>query len=172
MIYVAQFYLKISSAMSGVDVPCPGFDPCKRLKDNGQRIAKLAKMWGIPFEFRGLAGKWESFTARDFNLRDDEVLAVKLCCIHTIHDECVLSGSPRELLLKRVRSLNPKVHMELRQRTTAILPHSICDVVYCSGPTPGNLACRALVADFAYSTLLSVRKGNPASYGLISDYSI
>ncbi|KAG0603507.1 hypothetical protein M758_10G098800 [Ceratodon purpureus] len=95
--------------MTGVDFPYPGFDPLKKINDTGQRIAKIAKMWGIPFEFRGLTGKWESFTARDFDLRTDEVLAVKTCYTHTIHDDCVLSGSPRELVLKRIRSLNPKV---------------------------------------------------------------
>ena len=95
--------------MAGVDFPYPGFDPLKKINDTGQRIAKIAKMWGIPFEFRGLTGKWESFTARDFDLRTDEVLAVKTCYTHTIHDDCVLSGSPRELVLKRIRSLNPKV---------------------------------------------------------------
>jgi hypothetical protein len=96
--------------VAGVDLPYPGFDPLKKLNDTGQRIAKLAETWGIPFEFQGIAvRKWESYTARDFDLRSDEVLAVKVCHSHTIYDDCVLSGSPRELILKRIRSLNPKV---------------------------------------------------------------
>lgn len=95
---------------TGVDLPYPGFDPLKKINDTGQRIAKLAGTWGIPFEFQGIAvRKWESYTARDFDLRSDEVLAVKVCNSHTIYDDCVLSGSPRELMLKRIRSLNPKV---------------------------------------------------------------
>lgn len=99
--------------MAGIDHPYPGVDPCKKINETGQRLAEFAKKWGVPFEFQALAGKWESFTARDFDLRDDEVLVVKACCMSKVHDECVLSGSPRELLLKRIRSLNPKVYMEL-----------------------------------------------------------
>jgi hypothetical protein len=95
--------------MTGVDHPYPGIDPCKKINETGNRLAKFAKKWGVPFEFQAFAGKWESFKARDFDLRDDEVLVVKVCNVRKIHDESVLSGSPRELSLKRIRSLNPKV---------------------------------------------------------------
>lgn len=95
--------------MTGVDYPYPGVDPCKKINETGNRLAEFAKKWGVPFEFQAFAGKWESFKARDFDLRDDEVLVVQACNMRKNHDECVLSGSPRELSLKRIRSLNPKV---------------------------------------------------------------
>lgn len=108
------------SAVAGIDHPYPGVDPCMKINEIGQRLAGFAKRWGVQFEFQALAGKWESFTARDFDLKDDEVLVVKSCCMHKIYDECVLSGSPRELLLKRIRSLNPKVNMDSRKDYAAI----------------------------------------------------
>lgn len=95
--------------ITGVDVPYPGEDPCWKIEQTGRRLAEFAKMWNVPFEFHALAGKWESFTARDFNLRSDEVLAVITHRLHNILDVSVLGASPRELLLRRIRSLNPKV---------------------------------------------------------------
>lgn len=76
----------------------------------GRRLEQFAKKYRVPFEFQALAGNWESFTARDINIRKDEVLAVSAHRAHLIHDEGVLSASPREVLLRRMRSLNPKVH--------------------------------------------------------------
>lgn len=99
--------------MAGVDVPYPGEDPCWKIEQTGRRLAEFAKMWNVPFEFHALAGKWESFTARDFNLRSDEVLAVITHRLHNILDVSVLGASPRELLLRRIRSLNPKVNRKL-----------------------------------------------------------
>lgn len=95
--------------ITGVDVPYPGDDPCWKIHQTGRRLAEFAKMWNVPFEFHALAGKWESFTAKDFNLRSDEVLAVTSHKMHNILDESVLGSSPRELLLRRIRSLNPKL---------------------------------------------------------------
>lgn len=101
----------LSCAVAAVDHPWPGFDPCEKVNETGQRIAKFAERYGIPFEYHGFVGKFESFKARDFDLRDDEMLAVISVNMHRISDDCVLSGSPRELLLKRIRSLNPKVRV-------------------------------------------------------------
>ncbi|KAG0566949.1 hypothetical protein KC19_7G099200 [Ceratodon purpureus] len=95
--------------MTGVDYPSPGDDPCRKIHETGRRLAEFAKRWGVPFEYHALAGEWESFTAKDFNLRDDEVLAVTSVKVHHISDESVVGASPRELLMRRIRSLNPKV---------------------------------------------------------------
>jgi hypothetical protein len=99
-----------SSAVSGIDIPYPGDDPLKKLHGLGRRLEKFANWYGVPFEFQALAGNWESFTARDIDIRKDEVLAVSSHRTHLVHDEGVLGASPRELLLRRIRSLNPKVN--------------------------------------------------------------
>lgn len=95
--------------MAGIDYAYPGNDPALKINETGRRLAEFAKSYGVPFEFVPLAGNWESFTARDMNLRDDEVLAVCSDRLHTLLDESVMATSPRELVLRRIRSMNPKV---------------------------------------------------------------
>ncbi|KAG0603505.1 hypothetical protein M758_10G098700 [Ceratodon purpureus] len=95
--------------ITGIDYPYPGNDPALKINETGRRLAAFAKDCKVPFEFVALAGSWESFTARDMNLRDDEVLAVCSDRLHTLLDESVMATSPREVVLRRIRSMNPKV---------------------------------------------------------------
>ena len=99
--------------MAGIDLPFPGDDSCKKVRLTGERLAEFAKKWGVQFEFQAFAGNWEDFTAKDFKLRDDEVLAVFSYKAHQITDECLVGVSPRELWLRRIRSLNPKVNISI-----------------------------------------------------------
>ena len=101
----------IFSAMAGIEFPHSGDDPLKNLNETGRRLEEFAKKWAVPFEYHALAGsKWELFTQKDFDLRKEEVLAVTTSKMHLVNDEGVLGASPRELVLRRIRSLNPKVH--------------------------------------------------------------
>jgi hypothetical protein len=73
-------------------------------------LARLAKTMGVPLEFHAIAEKWEAITPAHLLLREDEVLAVN-CMFRLRHllDESVTAASPRNLLLSRIKSLNPKV---------------------------------------------------------------
>jgi hypothetical protein len=95
---------------AGIDRPQPGFRPSERIRETGQRLARLAKSMGVPFEFHAIAEKWEAITPANLLLREDEVLAVN-CLFRLRHllDESVTAASPRNLLLSRIKSLNPKV---------------------------------------------------------------
>lgn len=95
---------------AGIDRPQPGFRPSERIRETGRRLGKLAKQMGIPFEFHAIAEKWDAITPANLMLREDEVLAVN-CLFRLRHllDESVTAASPRNLLLSRIRSLNPKV---------------------------------------------------------------
>ena len=97
--------------MAGIDYPYPGNDPALKINETGRRLEEFAKGCSLPFEFVAMPGNWESFTARDMNLRDDEVLAVCSDRMHTLLDESVMAASPREVVLRRIRSMNPKVHI-------------------------------------------------------------
>jgi hypothetical protein len=81
--------------MVGIDYPYPGNDSALKINETGRRLAEFAKTCKVPFEFVALAGSWESFTAR----------------LHTLLDESVMATSPREGVLRRIRSMDPKVHM-------------------------------------------------------------
>jgi hypothetical protein len=97
--------------VAGIDVPHPGNDPCLKIHETKGRLEAIAKIWNVQLEFVALAGSWESFTARDMNLREDEVLAVCSDKLHSLLDESVMATSPREVVLRRIRSMNPKVHI-------------------------------------------------------------
>ncbi|XP_024386838.1 scarecrow-like protein 14 [Physcomitrium patens] len=95
--------------MTVIDSASPGDDPASKLHETGRRLTAFAKDVNLPFEFVGLAGNWESFTARDMNLRDDDVLLVYSVGLHRLLDASVVASSPREVVLRRIRSINPKV---------------------------------------------------------------
>ncbi|KAG0614073.1 hypothetical protein M758_6G149500 [Ceratodon purpureus] len=99
--------------ITGIDRPQPGFRPSARIQDTGRRLARLAQTMGVPFEFHAIAEKWEAITPANLLLRDDEVLAVN-CMFRLRHllDESVTAASPRNLLLSRIRSLNPKIFVQ------------------------------------------------------------
>uniref|UniRef100_A0A7I4FJP5 GRAS family protein n=1 Tax=Physcomitrium patens TaxID=3218 RepID=A0A7I4FJP5_PHYPA len=90
-----------------------GFRPSARIQDTGRRLAKLAKQMGVPFEFHAIAEKWEAITPAHLLLRDDEVLAVNsMFRFRHLLDESVTAASPRNLVLSRIRSLNPKIFVQ------------------------------------------------------------
>lgn len=99
--------------ITGIDVPHPGNDPCLKIHETKGRLEAIAKIWNVQLEFVALAGSWESFTARDMNLREDEVLAVCSDKLHSLLDESVMATSPREVVLRRIRSMNPKVFVHV-----------------------------------------------------------
>jgi hypothetical protein len=108
---------------SGIDLPQSGFRPSERIQETGRRLARVAEHWGVPFEFHAIAEKWEAITPAHLLLRNDEVLAVN-CAFRLRHllDESVVAASPRDLVLNRIRSMNPKV-------TDGFFCHSI--VLFC-----------------------------------------
>jgi hypothetical protein len=68
---------------------------------------------GVPFEFHAIAEKWEAITPAHLLLKEDEVLAVNsVFRLRHLLDESVTAASPRNLLLSRIRSLNPKIFVE------------------------------------------------------------
>jgi len=99
--------------ITGIDRPQPGFTPSGRIQETGRRLAELAKMKGVPFEFHAIAEKWEAITPTHLMLREDEVLAVNsMYRLHHLLDEQVTAASPRTLVLNRIRSINPKVFVQ------------------------------------------------------------
>ena len=113
MVLVAKVYcslLHIVLFWTGIDRPQPGFKPSERIQETGRRLAKLAKELKVPFEYHAIAEKWEAISPAHLFLKDDEVLVVN-CMFRFRHvlDETVTAASPRDLVLSRIRSMNPKV---------------------------------------------------------------
>lgn len=89
-------------------------NPLSRVEGCGRRLAKFAERLGVPFEYHGLAQRFEEITPAKISLRDYEVLAVT--CHYRLHylmDETVVATHPRKSVLTTIRRLNPKVSLYL-----------------------------------------------------------
>lgn len=96
--------------ITGIDCPQPGFRPAERVEETGCRLADYAKSFGVPFEYKAIASKWENVDVEELSLRSDEVLVVN-CLYRMRHllDETVVVESPRNIVLNKIRKMNPRV---------------------------------------------------------------
>ncbi|KAL4558225.1 hypothetical protein LXL04_036423 [Taraxacum kok-saghyz] len=94
--------------ITGIDLPQPGFRPADRVVETGQRLSNLCKRFNVPFEFHGIAKKWEDITIEELNL-DKNVLTVvnSVNRLRNILDETVIENSPRDAVLRLIRQINP-----------------------------------------------------------------
>lgn len=96
--------------ITGIDFAQPGFQKNNRVEETGRRLAAKAKELGVEFEYHAIAGKWETITAAQLALRDDETLIVNsMFRLRNLLDETVMASSPRKMVLSKIHSLNPKV---------------------------------------------------------------
>ncbi|KAJ7537309.1 hypothetical protein O6H91_11G000500 [Diphasiastrum complanatum] len=100
--------------ITGIDFPQPGIKPSERVEDTGRRLSEFAQSCGVPFEYHSLAvTKWEDIQPSSLFLRHDEVLAINcMFRLRNLLDETVMAESPRNKLLARIRSMQPKVFVE------------------------------------------------------------
>ncbi|KAG1371715.1 Scarecrow-like protein 9 [Cocos nucifera] len=96
--------------ITGIDVPQPGFRPTERIEETGRRLADYAKSFNVPFEYQGIASKWENIRVEDLKIDKDEVLIVS--CFYRFRnlvDETVVVDSPRNKVLDTIRKMSPDV---------------------------------------------------------------
>ena len=93
-----------------IEVPEPGFRPRKRIELIGKRLADYAKSFNVPFEYEGIASKWENVKVEDLKIADDEVVIVN-CAVNSqkLSDEGNGSDSPRDIFLNTIRKIKPRV---------------------------------------------------------------
>ncbi|XP_008784607.2 scarecrow-like protein 9 [Phoenix dactylifera] len=96
--------------ITGIDVPQPGFRPTERIEETGRRLADYAKSFDVPFEYQGIASKWETIRVEDLGIDRDEVVVVNcLYRFRNLVDETVIVDSPRNKVLNTIRKMNPDV---------------------------------------------------------------
>nr|GMC92812.1 scarecrow-like protein 14 [Ipomoea batatas] len=99
--------------ITGIDLPQPGFRPAERVEETGKRLANYAERFNVPFEFNAIAKKWETIKVEDIKINKDEVLVVNcLFRLRNLLDETVVVNSPRDIVLKLIRELNPHVFIQ------------------------------------------------------------
>lgn len=99
--------------ITGIEFPQPGFRPAERIEETGRRLEDYAKSFGVPFEYQAIATKWENLDVEELGLRSDEVLVVNcLGRLRNLLDETVVQDSPRNIVLNKIRSMNPRVFIQ------------------------------------------------------------
>ncbi|KAK3034281.1 hypothetical protein RJ639_032216 [Escallonia herrerae] len=94
--------------ITGIDFPQPGFRPAERIEEAGRRLADYAQTYNVPFEYRAIAKKWETVNVEELKIDKDEFLVVN--CLYrskNLLDETVSVDSPKTIVLKLMRKINP-----------------------------------------------------------------
>ena len=94
--------------LTGVDLPAPGADPGRVLREVGEELTSLAARHGLPFSYQARAVPMEELRVDHLDLRADETLVVNLAlALHhsptdSTHGVCV-----RDQVLTRLREWAP-----------------------------------------------------------------
>ncbi|KAG7605326.1 Scarecrow-like transcription factor PAT1 [Arabidopsis thaliana] len=93
----------------------------------GNRLAKLAKQFNVPFEFNSVSVSVSEVKPKNLGVRPEEALAVNFAFVlHHMPDESVSTENHRDRLLRMVKSLSPKVvtlvEQESNTNTAAFFP--------------------------------------------------
>lgn len=93
----------------------------------GERLAEVAKSYGVPFEFHGAALSGCEVQLENLRARHGEALAVNFpYMLHHMPDESVSTINHRDRLLRLVKSLSPKIvtlaEQESNTNTAPFLP--------------------------------------------------
>lgn len=96
--------------ITGIDFPQVGFRPAARVNETGCRLAKYCEKFNVPFEYNGIAQKWETVNVEDLGIEKDELLVVN-CLYHLMHilDETIMQHSPRDAVLNLILRINPDI---------------------------------------------------------------
>ncbi|KAI5076915.1 hypothetical protein GOP47_0008980 [Adiantum capillus-veneris] len=99
--------------ITGIEFPANPADINPRATTEGTscRLREYAKTYNVPFEYQVIsASKWEDIDASSLHISQDEVVVINsFNRLGHIHDDTVMLPSPRDQLLKRMRSFNPKL---------------------------------------------------------------
>ncbi|KAL1298478.1 hypothetical protein HN51_042831 [Arachis hypogaea] len=109
---LSQRNAPIKLRITGIDLPQPGFRPAERLEETGRRLENYCKRHNVPFEYNCIAQKWETIRLEDLKIDRNEVTVVN--CFYRLKnlpDETVLVNSPRDAVLKLIRSINPNIFL-------------------------------------------------------------
>lgn len=98
--------------ITGIDFPQPGFRPTERVDETGRRLEEYAKSFNVPFEYNGIALKWEEIRIEDLKIEKDELLIVNsMYCFRQLGDESIGLDSQRNQVLNLIRQLKPKLFL-------------------------------------------------------------
>lgn len=92
--------------ITGIELP----DSLNKVNETGRRLASYCNRFNVPFEFNGIAKKWETITVEDLKINKNEFLAVNcLFRFENLLDETVVSENPRDYVLDLIKKANPNI---------------------------------------------------------------
>ncbi|KAK2996055.1 hypothetical protein RJ640_022172 [Escallonia rubra] len=99
--------------ITGIDMPQPGFRPAERVEETGLRLANYCARFNVPFTFNAIAKRWDTIQLEDLKIDRDELIVVNsLYRLRNVPDETVVVNSPRDNVLKLIRSINPDMFIQ------------------------------------------------------------
>lgn len=96
--------------ITGIEFPQPGFRPAQRVEETGKRLTEYAKHFGVPFEYKAIAKKWDAVRLEDLDIDRDEIIIVN--CLYraeNLHDESVKVESCRDAVLNLIGKIKPDI---------------------------------------------------------------
>lgn len=96
--------------LTGIDIPMPGDDPDRALREAGEMLSEVAGSHGIPFTFEPLSGFIEEFDI--VPARAGEVLIINaVLALHHVpgHDVSLWPERSRQALIERLRKAHPRL---------------------------------------------------------------
>ncbi|XP_078177598.1 scarecrow-like protein 9 [Carex rostrata] len=99
--------------ITGIDFPHSGFRPSERVDETGRRLEEYARSFGVPFEYHGIASKWEDISIEDLKIGKDELLIVNsMYRFRQLGDETVALDCPRSRVLNLIWRLKPHLFLQ------------------------------------------------------------
>ncbi|GMI81773.1 hypothetical protein like AT2G29060 [Hibiscus trionum] len=96
--------------ITGIDFPQPGFRPAERIEATGRRLRRCCENVNVPFEFNAVAKKWETIRVEELKIERDELIVVNcMYRLRNLPDDSVMFNSPRNMVLKVIKKINPKL---------------------------------------------------------------
>ncbi|KAJ3683487.1 hypothetical protein LUZ60_013714 [Juncus effusus] len=98
--------------ITNIETPISGFSPTERIEGDERKLEGLARRFGVPLEYRGMATKWDEICIGDLSIEKDEVLIVT--CLRGweyLGDEFVMY-SPKNRVLDIIRQIRPHLFIQ------------------------------------------------------------
>ncbi|XP_057953774.1 scarecrow-like protein 14 [Malania oleifera] len=95
--------------ITGIEIPHP-IGPAKKVEETGHILAQYCKRFNVPFEYNGIAQKWETIQIEDLKIDDNEIVIVN--CLHRLEyllDETIMTNCPRDILRELIRKIKPHI---------------------------------------------------------------
>ncbi|KAK3206316.1 hypothetical protein Dsin_020362 [Dipteronia sinensis] len=96
--------------ITAIEFPQSGFKPAERVEETGRRLKSYCDRFNVPFEYIAIAQKWQTIRLEDLNIDREEITVVNcMYRMRNLPDDTVVVSSPRDTVLKLIKSINPDI---------------------------------------------------------------